>query len=375
MKRYFLIALLVLNYRSSDLLAQSKKLTAAFYYTSGIVIDRKGNAFVVGKNNKVVRIDSSGVATHFAGNVHGFSGDDDGINGKFNRTTGGIAIDADDNLYVTDNTRIRKITPDGNIITIAGLGTAESRDGDKSTATFLSTEKIAIDGQHTIYLTDLAPGPDWKPGKVTNTGVYYIRKISPAGIVTTIQDGASGPLKIKYPKGLACDASGNLYITSSASHCIKKVAPDGTISTVAGFCDKTILNSVYKPGKTQEAVLTDPAGIAIAPNGDLYFSDGRLNRIIKISAGKVLTVAGSGAINFTGNPAGASTAGEKDGKALEATFDSPAGIAFDQAGNLFIVDGSGKNNSYIRKLTTNNIVQTHCKHAWNPTTQQYEQKN
>ena len=84
-------------------------------------------------------------------------------------------------------------------------------------------------------------------------------------------------------------------------------------------------------------------------------------------------MAGCGKISFSGNPAGAAEPGETDGKALQALFNLPMGIAFDKAGNLYIVDGSGRNNSYIRKLSTDGTVSTFCKHFWNDRTQQYEE--
>ena len=113
--------------------------------------------------------------------------------------------------------------------------------------------------------------------------------------------------------------------------------------------------------------------MAIAKNGDIYITDSRLQRIIKISSTKVTTVAGSGKFNFSGNPAGAAEPGYADGKAITARFDSPNGIAFDRSGNLYIIDRSSSNNSYIRKLSTDGIVTTFCKHEWNPKTSQYEE--
>jgi uncharacterized protein YjiK len=375
MKKRFLIGLVLLFLKTLpiELNAQTPKLNNAFYFSSGIAVDSKGNVFVAGKNNKIIKITPDGKASHFAGSPYGFTGNEDGIKGKFNSNSGGITIDSSDNLYITDNTRIRKITPDGIISTIAGLLKAESKDGDKSTASFLHLENIAIDNNGNMYVTDYAPGKDWRLGQVTNSSYYFIRKVTAEGIVTTLQNGDAGALTLQYPRGLACDNAGNLYVCASSSHCIKKITPAGIITTVAGQCDKTIYNSVYKEGNINTAILTTPSGIAIAKNGDIYISDERLYRIIKIADNKVTTIAGSGKVSFTGNIAGAAEPGEKDGKALQAMFQTPTGIAFDKAGNLFIVDGSSRNNSYIRKLSTDGIVTTFCKHAWNLKTSQYEE--
>ena len=364
---------LIFNLSGFNLYAQTQKLNTAFYFSSGIVVDSKGNAFVTGKNNKIIKITPDGRASHFAGSPRGFTGTEDGINAKFDNTSGGIAIDSLDNLYITDNTRIRKITPNGIVSTIAGLLKAASQDGGRTTASFLHLENITIDNKGNIYVTDYAPGKDWRPGMVANSSYYFIRKITPQGVVTTLQNGNAGALTLQYPRGLACDAAGNLYICASSSHCIKKITPDGIITTVAGQCDKTIYHSVYKEGNINTAVLTTPSGIAIAKNGNIYISDERLYRIIKIADNKVTTVAGCGKISFTGNIAGAAEPGEKDGKALQALFQTPTGIAFDRTGNLYIVDGSSRNNSYIRKLSTDGTVSTFCKHLWNEKTQQYEQ--
>jgi len=366
-----LFMLLTSSWLTNKVVAQNGKLNTAFYYSSGIVIDSKGNAFVTGKNNKVIKISPAGKAELFAGggrnNKDGF-GKDAGFS-----NTSGIAIDSSDNLYVADNTRIRKITPDGMVSTIAGTLVAEVKDGNISSATFLHLEGIAIDNKGNIYVTDYNPGKDWTPGKVTNSSYYLIRKISADGNVTTLQNESGSKLILQYPRGLACDKESNLYVSASSSHCIKKITPAGIITTVAGQCDKTIYNSVYKEGDIKTAVLTTPSGIAIAKNGDIYFSDERLYRIIKIANNKVSTVAGNGKISFTGNIAGAAEPGETDGKAKLALFQTPTGIAFDKAGNLYIVDGSSRNNSYIRKLSTDGMVTTFCKHEWNPKTYQYEE--
>ena len=372
-KKIFLFGLVFITFilPGYKLFSQTTKLNNAFNFSQGIVVDSKGNAFVTGKNNRIIKINEEGKAELFAGGGRN-NKDGKGKDAGFSDTWG-IAIDQTDNLYVTDGNLVRKITYDGTVSTIAGIAKAEVKDGNRETASFLHLENITIDTKGNIYVTDYAPGKDWVPGRITNSGEYYIRKITPQGIVTTIQNGNEGKLLLKYPRGVACDNEGNLYVCASVSHCIKKITPGGIITTVAGQCDKTIFNSVYKEGNIVTAVLTNPSGIAINKNGDIYISDDRMNRIIKIGSNKITTVAGCGKINFSGNIAGASEQGERDGKAMQAMFHTPMGIAFDKSGNLFMVDGSSRNNSYIRKLSTDGIVSTFCKHVWNPKTSQYEE--
>ncbi len=354
-------------------LAQTPKLSNAFNFSSGIVVDSKGNVFVTGKNNKIIKISPQGKAELFAGGGRN-NNDGKGKAAGFNNTSG-IAIDGADNMYVTDGSLIRKITPDATVTTIFGINKADGIDGDRQTASFLHLEYITVDNKENIYVTDSYPGKDWKPGQNVYRSLYRIRKITPEGIVTTIQNGNGGPLVLLHPRRLACDKDGNLYVCASSGHCIKKINPAGIITTAAGQCDKTVFHSVYKEGNISTAVLTTPSGIAIADNGDIYISDERLNRIIKIADNKVTTVAGCGKIDFVGNIAGAAEPGEKNGKARQALFDSPTAIAFDKAGNLYIVDGSSKQNSYIRKLSPDGIVSTFCKHIWNQKTQQYEEED
>ncbi len=361
---WFFLSILLLQ--NTELVAQAPKLTGAFAASFGIAVDSKGNAFVTGNNNKIIKITPEGKAELFAGG---------GRNGKDGRgkeagfsNTKGITIDSADNLYVANGTKIRKITADGYVTTVAGTNISGYKDGDLLTAAFVSLENIAIDNKGTIYVTD----NEWTNNR-GSSGYYVIRKVTAQGIVSTIKDSNEGELRLHYPRGLACDATGNLYVNASVSHCIKKISPSGVITTIAGQCDKTIFNSVYKEGDIKTAVLTCPSGMAIAKNGDIYITDSRLQRIIKIANNKISTVAGTGKFNFSGNPAGAAEPGYADGKALTARFDSPNGIAFDGNGNLYIIDRSSSNNSYIRKLSPDGMVTTFCKHEWNPKTQQYEQ--
>lgn len=364
MKKIFFIGFL-LAISVQFVFAQTPNLTSAFAASFGIVADSKGNLFVTGRNSKIIKINPAGKAELFAGGAR-MGKDGKGTGAGFNDTEG-IAIDAADNLYIADGPCIRKITPDAVVTTIAGTAISGYKDGDRSTAAFVNLENIAIDNKGTIYVTD----NEWTNNR-GSSGYYVIRKITTQGIVTTIKDGDS-VLRLHYPRGIACDAADNLYVNASVSHCIKKISPSGIITTVAGQCDKTKFNSVYKEGPLSSAVLTNPSGMAIAKNGDIYISDSRLHRIIKIANNKITTVAGAGKMNFSSNPAGAAEPGYADGKALTARFESPNGIAFDRNGNLYIIDRSSSSNSYIRKLSPDGIVITFCKHEWNPKTSQYEE--
>lgn len=350
MKKGFLFALIVIiNILPHSLCAQTN-IYNAFYFSNGIAVDSKGSVFVTGGNHKVIKITQSGKVELFAGGG-GDDKDGRGITAGFNKTSG-IAIDEEDNLYVTDNTKIRKITPEGMVSTIAGNTKSALKDGDRSTATFIQAGAIAIDNKGNIYVTDKASGKGY--------GDNVIRKITPDGMVSTLQNGNAGKLILPDVRAMTCDKNDNLYICANANNCIKKITPTGGITTIAGQCGKKF-NSYYKEGNIATAILSDPNGIAIDKNGDVYFSDASLSRIFKIANNKLITVAGCGKMDFNGNPYGVTEPGEKDGKALQATFDIPAGICFDSAGNLYIVDGSGRTKSYIRKLSPGGLVTTFYK--------------
>jgi hypothetical protein len=143
------------------------------------------------------------------------------------------------------------------------------------------------------------------------------------------------------------------------SRCIKKITQAGVVTTVAGQCGKRFSNPVYKEGDIKTAELMTPLDIAFSKKGDLYFSDLRLHRIIKIADGRVSTVAGNSEIDMThANIMGYAKEGYVDGKAKLALFNFPQAIAFDSKGNLFIVD---QGNQCIRKLSTDGMISTFYK--------------
>jgi sugar lactone lactonase YvrE len=251
----------------------------------------------------------------------------------------GMAIDSSGNLYVADksNDLIRKVTPAGVVTTIAGTaGLVGAVDGTGTAALFNSPSGVAVDGSGNVYVAD--------------TGNNTIRKITPAGVSTTIAgtpgtsgstDGTGPAASFSSPYGVAVDGSGNVYVTDSANATIRKITSAGVSSTFAGVSGTT--GSMDGTGTSIE--FNNPIGIAIDSSGNLYVTDTGNNTIRKItSAGVSTTIAG--------NPG---VAGDTDGTGVFALFNSPRGIAVDSAGNIFVADSQ---NCTIRKVTQAGVVTT-----------------
>lgn len=348
-----------------------QKAVNAFYYASEIVIDSKGNLFVSGKNNKIIKIFPDGTAYHFAGHPKGNSNSKDGKGAEaifFGIQA--LAIDKNDNIYVSDYNAIRKVTPDAVVTTIYGKPDKNVlRDGEMNEASFYRVGAIAVDQIGTLYVTDQIYD------SLQKRTFNIIRKVSPAGNVRTIRNNDGSIFRSHTIEGLACDKDGNLYVAKVAwSACISKITPDGTITTVAGVYDENVKNrSYFKEGDVKTARIIKPRGLAINEKGELFFSDSWIFRILKLSNNRVAVIAGGGGsssdgANFMG---GGARGGYADGRGKEALFIGPGGIALDKNGNLFIVDVSL--NSYIRKLSPDGIVTTFSRQAYNPLTQQYEE--
>jgi hypothetical protein len=196
----------------------------------GLAIDTSGNLYV-GSQQTIVKATPGAVVSVLAGS--GSQGNDDGP--ASTATFGDIsalALDALGNLYVADslNDTIRKVTPAGVVSTFAGTpGVAGSADGNASAATFSSPSGIAVDGTGNIYVADSQNGT--------------IRKITPAGAVTTIAgtagvsgntDGTGAAASFTFPFSLAVDSTGNQYVAELQSGTVRKITPAGVVTTVLG---------------------------------------------------------------------------------------------------------------------------------------------
>ncbi len=245
--------------------------------------------------------------------------------------TQGAASDSAGNVFFTAQSRVFRLEPSGNLTLIAGTGLAGfSGDGGPATAAQLRTPNgLAVDLAGNIYVADL--------------GNNRIRKITPAGVITTFAGnggffyaGDGGPAtnaQMRSPHGVAVDKAGNVFIAETGSHVIRKVSTDGNISTVAGF---GVAGFSGDNGDPLFAQLIAPRGVVVDKDGTLYIADYGNNRIRKVVPGKITTISGAG-VGYSG-----------DGQAAaEGRFSGPTGIALDSGNNLFIVDS---NNQRIRKI-------------------------
>lgn len=302
---------------------------ASFNGQWGCVMGPNNNLYVADTyNNKIRKIAFDGTVSTLAGT--GTQGNQDGPSGTatFNLPFG-VAVDKNGNIYVSeigfDN--IRKITPDGMVSTFAGspTGRAGSDDGTDTTATFKDPLGLATDADGNIYVADAANDK--------------IRKITPAGIVTTFAgtgtagagNGTALSATFNTPLSIAVDAGNNLFVTEENNYDIRKIASDGTVTTVAG---------TGQPGSADGAGagagFNFPVGIVADLSGNLYVTDNGYGTIrIITSSGFVATLAGNG--NQT----------SADGIGYEASFDNPLGMAMDSGGNLYVMDNS---SNKVRKV-------------------------
>lgn len=313
---------------------------ARFNRASGVTADAKGDVYVADSdNNTIRRITSARAVTTLAGLPAG-SGSADGIAGaaRFNLPSG-LATDPYGNPYVADtsNHTIRKVTEGGVVTTFAGLAQVAGRtDGPGPLARFFSPEFLTIDSGGALYVAD--------------TGNHTIRKITPERVVTTLAglagspgraDGIASAARFSFPSGLAAGPDGSLYIADSGNHTIRKITPAGDVSTIAGVPE----TPGSADGIGSAARFDTPRGVATDKEGNIYVADMRNCTIRKITQeGVVTTLAGA-----------ARAVGSADGIGNDARFFHPHGIASDTEGNVWVADSD---NHAIRKITPDRRVTT-----------------
>lgn len=312
---------------------------AQLNYPQAVARDSSGNLFIADCfNHRIRKVDSSGSISTVAGSgTAGATGDGSGATSAQLYNPCGVAVDGSGTIYIADthNHEVRKVTG-STISKVAGIGEA-AYGGDGAVATdsgLNSPLSVALGSSGVIYIADTANN--------------RVRKVEGNGNISTAvgngsagysgDGGAATSAAIAYPQGLAVDGAGNLYISDTLNHVIRKVTTDGTISTVAGTGTPGFSGD---NGPATSARLSYPKGVAVDSSGNLYIADTFNSRIRRVDAntGNITTIAGVGRFGDRGD----------GGPATAAWLRFPSGVAVDSStGNVYVVDDQ---NSKIRLLT------------------------
>ena len=297
---------------------------------SGLSLAPDGSLYVGDGNKTVRKITASGVVSTFAG-AAGQAGTTDGV-GALARfmMTQDAAVDAAGNVYVTDANAqtIRKITASGAVSTLAGLAMMSgSLDGIGSSARFRMPWSVAVDASGNLYVADSLN--------------HAVRKVTPVGAVTTfagslgtaaMKNGTATEARFDTPFGITLDRSGNLFVADGENHAIRKIAPNGMVTTLAGSPG----NPGAADGVGADARFNYPFAVSADATGNLFVADYANQTVRKITPdGVVSTIGGA-----------AETGGFEEGKGSIARFSEPSDVAVDGTGQLFVADLS---NNRIRK--------------------------
>jgi uncharacterized protein (TIGR03437 family) len=304
----------------------------------GIAVDASGNLYIADEiNNRIRMVAADGTITTIAGNgTSGYTGDGSAATSAELNYPAAVAVDGSGNVYIADtaNHVVRKRAAGGTIANLAGTNVAGyAGDGAAATSAQLNLPLgVALDTAGNLYIAD--------------TLNSMVRKVATGGTITTVagstlggyggDGGAATSAQLYEPFAVTVDAAGNLYLSDTFNHAVRKVAVDGTITTVAGSGTRGYSGD---GGLATQAKLNYPAGLAVDAAGNLYIADSLNCRIRVVTpSGIITTVAGTGKFGSLGD----------GGPATSAQLNTPTGVALDSAGKLYVADSQ---NSRVRRLT------------------------
>jgi RHS repeat-associated protein len=311
---------------------------ARLFAPSSVALGADGSFYIADGNNNVIRrVGPDGVITTVAGSgFSGYSGDGGPATQARLASPGGIDIGTDGSLYIADtsNNRIRRVGPDGIITTVAGGGNPPTGLGDGGLATQARLNlpfDVAIGSDGSLYVADLQN--------------FRVRRVGPDGIISTVagsgafgNSGDGGPAdqaRFGGVVGVTIGPDGSLYITDRQFGRIRRVALGGIITTVAGGNPSGVLGD---GGPATQAFLNQPYDVAFGEDGSFYIADSQNNRIRRVGPdGIVTTVVGTGVFGYSGD----------SGPSAGARLAFPRDVTLDPAGDLFIID---QNNHRVRKV-------------------------
>ncbi|MBI2875537.1 MAG: hypothetical protein HYY20_01500, partial [Candidatus Tectomicrobia bacterium] len=301
---------------------------AKLWLPYGVAVGPEGSFYIADTiNNRIRRVDPRGIITTVAGNGEwGYGGDGGPATLAKLKSPYGVTVGPDGSLYIADtgNSRVRRVDPEGIITTVAGNGErGYSGDGGPATlAKLRSVYGVAVGPDCSLYLADYADN--------------RIRRVSPEGIITTVvgngtpgYSGDGGPAaaaKLESPYGVAVGADGSLYIADFGNSRIRRVGPEGIITTVVGNGEPEYSGD---GGPATQAQLYWPRAVAVGPDGSLYIADTDNSRIRRVDPGGIITtVAGNGKPGYSGD----------GGLAVAAELYDPRAVAVGADGSLYIPD-------------------------------------
>ncbi len=312
-------------------------VSASLIGPRNVVVDTTGNLLIADTgNHKIRKVSQDGVIQTLAGSgVAGGTGDGGRAQSAQLSSPVGVAADSTGNIYIGDtgNARLRRVSLSGDITTVSG-GNGWGGEGDGAGATSAQVRDIngiAVDTDGNIYLAD--------------TGNNRIRRILKDGTIDRFAgtsysgagaDGIAIQSSINSPQRVAVAKDGSIYFSDTGNHRVRRVLPNGNVETVAGNGTAGFSGD---GGAAPNARLYNPTGVAVDSGGNLFIADTNNHRIRHVTPGGLIrTIAGTGTASYSGD----------DGSAFTAQLSSPAGIAVDSRGNIYIAD---QGNNRIRRLS------------------------